>query len=255
MKAIGIIGFKKSGKTTLATLLARSLMKKGHRVAVIKHASQVIDHGDTDSGLFMKEIPEVAVITPENAEILFRDSLRLKDLISYLSADFLLIEGFKEINYFPKIVCLRNEEEREQFNDGLTLFTAGSDASLKDKKVIDYVISNEQDIDKMVIQIEKRAFLLPDMNCGDCGYQDCYGLARAIVKGTESWEKCVYYFEDSLSIYINKKRVYLNSFMSKLYQSILQGMLSPLKDINSLDKAMVEIKWNATGELKEKKSP
>jgi len=247
MKVIGIIGFKKSGKTTLTMSIARLLMDRGHSVAIVKHSSEPIDHQNTDTGQFMKEIDQVALVTPENSEIILKGNQNLKEIMSYFLADFLIIEGFKNLKYFPKIVCLKKEDEKIVLDDGLILFTAGIDASLKEKKVVDYMISEEKDLEEMVSQVEKRAFMLPDMNCGQCGYGDCYGLAKAIVKGSEVQQKCAY-SQDSISIHINKKKVYLNYFMSQLYQNMIYGMFSPLKDIDSLDNAKIEIELNSKSE-------
>lgn len=252
MKAIGIVGFKKSGKTTLTVSIARVLMERGYQVAVIKHSVESISHGNTDSGQFMKEIPQVAIIAPENSEIILKDGHQLKDIISYLSADFLIVEGFKQEKYFPKIVCLRQEEEKKVLDDGLVLFTAGLDASLKKNKAVDFLITVEEDVAKMVTEIEKRGFFLPEMNCGDCGYENCYGFAKAIVTGTASEEKCVF-SNSHLTIKVNKKRVYLNSFMSKLYQNMILGMFSSLKGIHSLENAHIEIKLNSEETLDVKK--
>lgn len=252
MKAIGIIGYKKSGKTTLTMALAESLIKKGHSVAIIKHSSNNIDYGNTDTGLFMEKASTVALITPDNSEIIFKGQYKLKDIISHLSEDILLIEGFKSLKYFPKILCVRNANDKKELEDDLTLFTAGMDNSLKKNKIANYLITDESDIDYMSKQIEENGFLLPDMNCGDCGYKDCYGLARAIMQGKESLEKCEYSFEENFLIQVNKRKIHLNPFMSKLYQSILHGMLSPLKDIDSLKNGLIEIKWNPTDNFNKK---
>ena len=249
MKAIGIVGFKNSGKTALTISIARLLKKKGHRVAVIKHSNEPVNHGDTDTGRFMKEISQVAIITPENSEIIFGDSRNLKEIISYFSAEFLIIEGFKNLKFFPKIICLRKEDKKEELDDGLALFAVGIDNSLKEKKFIDYLITDKKDLEKIVEQVEQKGFILPDMNCGKCGYQGCYGLAIETVKETASQKKCIY-FQNIISIYINKKRVYLNPFMSKLYQNMLYGMLSPLKGADSLENACIEISLSRIDKLK-----
>jgi len=218
-------------------------------VAVIKHSSEPVDHGNTDTGQFMKGVDRVALITPENSEIILKGNHNLKEIMSYFLVDFLIVEGFKNLKYFPKIVCLKKEDEKSALDDRLVLFTAGIDASLKEKKLINYLISEENDLKKMVSQVEKRAFMLPDMNCGKCGYGNCHGLAQAIVKGSEVQQKCVY-SQDIISIHINKKRVYLNYFMSQLYQNMIYGMFSPLKDIGSLENAKIEIELNSKSELK-----
>lgn len=239
MKAIGIIGYKKSGKTTLVVSLAKALQKKGYRIAMIKHTSEPLDHGHSDSGRFMEISSQVAVISPENTSIILREN-NLKKIYSFFSVDFILIEGFKKAKNYPKIVCLRNKEEENELSDGLILFKASMDHSLKENRVVDYSITNHQDIEEMANQIETRGFLLPDVNCGDCGYQNCYGLAQAIVKGLASDKDCIYSQKD-IKITVNKKEVFLNSFLSKLYKDIIYGMLSPLKDVKSLDQVKIEI--------------
>src|SRR6056297_3275595 len=162
MKVIGIAGFKKSGKTTLTMSIARSLMDRGHRVAVVKHSSEPVEHKNTDTGQFIKEIDRVALITPENSEIILKGNHNLKEIMSYFLVDFLIVEGFKNLKYFPKILCLKEEDKKNALDDGLVLFTAGIDVSLKEKKIVNYLISEENDLEEMVSQVEKRAFMLPD---------------------------------------------------------------------------------------------
>ncbi len=52
MKAVGIIGYKKSGKTTLGVRLAKELAGMGHRVGVVKHASCAIDFAEADTSKY-----------------------------------------------------------------------------------------------------------------------------------------------------------------------------------------------------------
>jgi molybdopterin-guanine dinucleotide biosynthesis protein B len=251
MKAIGIVGFKKSGKTTLVTAIARELSNKHYQVAVIKHSNEPLNHGKTDTGKFMLEVPEVALITPTHTEIIWKGSRDLKQVLPLLSADFLIVEGFKSLKYFPKVLCLRDDSEKDLLADGLELFTCGMDASWKERKVIDYLIGEEKDIKEMAMIIEQKSFLLPDANCGKCGYENCYNLAQAILEGKESIQKCSYN-QEHISVKVNGKKVELNQFMEKLYQSILVGMLAPLKDIDSLDGAEIEIKSKLTDSDKER---
>ncbi|GAG62683.1 unnamed protein product, partial [marine sediment metagenome] len=49
MKAVGITGYKKSGKTTLVVNLAQELSKRDYKVATIKHASEGIDRLNSDT--------------------------------------------------------------------------------------------------------------------------------------------------------------------------------------------------------------
>lgn len=243
MKAIGLVGFKKSGKTTLALRIARKLVEKKYKVAIVKHSDKSSFYEENDTDKFLKVVEKVIFITPDSTQIMISRKCDLKEILPLLNVDFLMIEGFKSLKYFPKILCIKNEEDKMLSNDGLSLFTVGLDSSLKKRGIVDYLVDEEEDLQEMITTIEKKAFILPDENCGKCGYQNCYELAQALVKGLENIEKCSYK-HDVLSIKINGKEVLLNQFMSKLYLSLIHGMLDPLKGIDPLPNALVEIKAN-----------
>ncbi len=249
MKAIAIVGFKNSGKTTLALKVARSLVNRNYRVAVIKHSSTAIPQGNNDSDYFLQEVDKVALITPERTDIMMKGQWDLKRIIPLLTADFLVIEGFKSLKYFPKVLCIKNEEEKKLLDDGLGIFSVGMEFSLKEKGIVDYAINEDEIFPEMIDQIEEKAFLLPDENCGKCGYENCHELAKAIVKGEELIDKCVH-LQDFLSIKINGKEVFLNQFMVKLYKNLIYGMLAPLKNIDPLEQAEIEIRTNMSGTSK-----
>jgi molybdopterin-guanine dinucleotide biosynthesis protein B len=65
------------------------------------------------------------------------------------------VEGFKRERLFPKIVCLREKEEKEELFDGLELFTA----SFKEE-IADYLISNDEHVREMAAIAMARAFEL-----------------------------------------------------------------------------------------------
>ena len=252
MKAIAIVGFKKSGKTTLALKIAKALINKNYRVAVLKHSSKAVEHELSDTDKFLKEIGRVALLTPESTEIMFQAQWDLKDVVPLLSADFLVIEGFKSLKYFPKVYCLKDKKEKELLDDGLGIFSAGLDASLQEEGFVDYLINEEKDLSVMVELIEQKGFFLPNKNCGKCGYENCYELARAIVRDEESPKKCIY-AQDYIDIKVNGKTIFLNPFMSQLYQSLIYSILAPLKDIDSLEQAVIEIKVDTTDALIKKR--
>ena len=49
MRMVGIVGYKNSGKTTLVRALAQELVKRGHRVAAVKHSSEGMDFLEKDT--------------------------------------------------------------------------------------------------------------------------------------------------------------------------------------------------------------
>jgi molybdopterin-guanine dinucleotide biosynthesis protein MobB len=104
MKVISVVGTKKTGKTTLVSVLVRSLARYG-RVGTIKNmAGHPVDRGDTkrhfDSGA------DVVIGLGQAKLKVTRDVGDLEDALIDLQAegmDFAVVEGFKK-SLLPKIV-------------------------------------------------------------------------------------------------------------------------------------------------------
>jgi molybdopterin-guanine dinucleotide biosynthesis protein B len=152
VKAIGIIGYHKSGKTTLGVRLCKELSARGLRVGVIKHVSCELHLADSDSSRYRPFASVVAAASPAEAEIIVRGEKNLDDLLRHCAdCDFILVEGFKKQTRFPKIVCLRTEEEKDDLFDGMELFSA----SLAEG-IADYLITRDDHVLEMAeIAVEK----------------------------------------------------------------------------------------------------
>jgi molybdopterin-guanine dinucleotide biosynthesis protein B len=220
VKAVGIVGFKKSGKTTLITRLSQELSSRGYRVAAIKHTPLHIFFPETDSSKFKEHCSFVAAIGQEETEIIIKGEKSIEDILAYCDSDIVLIEGFKREKTFPKIVCIRDEADKDELFDGLQLLTASFDGG-----GADFAITND---DQMATIIVERAFKLPGLNCADCGYQNCYELAKEIVKGKTTADECVS-LDPPISIQVNGSGLALNTFTAHLFKTTVLAMVSALK--------------------------
>jgi molybdopterin-guanine dinucleotide biosynthesis protein B len=156
VKAVGIIGYHKSGKTTLGVKLCKELSSKGLRVGVIKHVSCELQFADADSSRYRAVASVVAAASPAEAEVIVKGEKSLGDMLCYCAdCDFVFVEGFKKERRFPKIVCLREKEEKKELVDGMELFTA----SLKGG-IADYLTSNDEDVREMAAIVLDRAFVV-----------------------------------------------------------------------------------------------
>ena len=154
MKAVGIIGFHKSGKTTLGVKLCEALSMKGIRVGVVKHVSCELNLADSDSSRYRTFASVVAAASPGEAEIIIKGEKSLDDMLRYCTdCDLILVEGYKKEKKFPKIVCLRSREEKDELFDGLELFTASFEEG-----IADYLISSEEHVREMADVALERAF-------------------------------------------------------------------------------------------------
>ncbi|MGB6371444.1 MAG: molybdopterin-guanine dinucleotide biosynthesis protein B [Atribacterota bacterium] len=228
MRVIGITGYKKSGKTTLTLKLSDELIKIGYKVAVVKHINEDLDLVNSDTSKYKECLTQVAAITPKESVIFLKNKKNLEEIIKYFEADIILIEGFKKEITFPKIVCLREESEKAELFDGLQLCTAGFVSKGVDPKLCDFNILNDEDIKKIAKIVINKSFKLPNLDCGECGYQDCYGLAQEIVKGNKTLDDCSS-LEPSTLVKVNGETISMNPFISKIVKNTIIGLLSSLK--------------------------
>ncbi|MCK4424947.1 molybdopterin-guanine dinucleotide biosynthesis protein B, partial [Candidatus Bathyarchaeota archaeon] len=124
---IGVVGFRKSGKTTVVEGLVGELTKRGYRVATAKHISQkgfsMDQKGkDTWRHAAVGANPVVGVSDVETSVLIKNGMNRfsLDELLGFTpKADVILLEGFSRMvlsdEHVGKIFCVRNKDEYEGF--------------------------------------------------------------------------------------------------------------------------------------------
>lgn len=116
---IGIAGYKHVGKTTMVERLAAEFVRRGLRVATVKHAHHNIDvdePGRDSHRHRMAGAQEVALVSSSRwalmAELRGQDEPTLDEVVARFSpADIILIEGYKTHD-FPKIEVRRKSVTR-----------------------------------------------------------------------------------------------------------------------------------------------
>lgn len=242
MKVVGIIGYKDSGKTTLAHALARELTGRGHEVAVIKHSPHHLDLPGKNTAALGEAVSQVGFISPQESAVFWKKSLSLEDIIPYLEADIVLVEGFEKEKTYPKIVCLRGEpddadrDQSEDLFDGLAICAVGSADQMGEVAV---PLFGRDEVGMIADLVEEKAFKLPNLDCGGCGRETCYDLAREIVAGSGSVEDCVS-LQPATEVRVDGQPMPMNPFISGIVRSTIFGMLSPLKGFK---KGKIEIRF------------
>lgn len=231
LKVVGIVGYQDSGKTTLTRALARELTGRGYEVAVIKHSSHHLDLPGKDTAALREAVGQVGFISLRESAVFWKKRLGLENIIPYLEADIILVEGFKKEKTFPKIVCLRGKPDdadrgrSEDLFDGLAICAVGPAEQVEG---LDIPLLSRDEVNKIADLVEKKAFKLPNLDCEGCGYERCYDLAREIVAGTRSIEDCVS-LQPATKVRIDGQLLSMNPFISGIVRNAILGMLSSLK--------------------------
>ena len=111
---IGIVGWKKSGKTTLTVRLIEEFTRRGLAVSSVKHAHHAfqIDDGDTDSARHRRAgSGQVAIVSSKRwaivTELCDAPEPDFADVIARLApCDLVIVEGYK-LAAIPKIEARR----------------------------------------------------------------------------------------------------------------------------------------------------
>lgn len=119
VKILQVVGFKNSGKTTLALNLLKQAKATGKTVAAIKHHGHggplELPKADTDSMRLFEEGADCSIAYGDGVVQMHqrKQSATIEELIAYASLgspDLILVEGFKEAP-FEKVVMLRSAED------------------------------------------------------------------------------------------------------------------------------------------------
>jgi molybdopterin-guanine dinucleotide biosynthesis protein B len=150
------------------------------------------------------------------------------------------IKGFKKEKTVPKIVCLRGEpddadrDRSQDLFDGLAICAVGPADQMGGLSV---PLLGRDEVEMIADLVEEKAFKLPNLDCGGCGHERCYDLAREIVAGRGSVEECVS-LQPTTEVRIDGQPMPMNPFISGIVRRTILGLLSSLKGFK---KGKVEI--------------
>lgn len=230
MRVIGIIGYKNSGKTTLVVSLAQELSLRGLKIATVKHTHGQLDHQEKDTSRHKEYSYQVAAISDQETMLITKEQLGLEEILKFVKADIILVEGFKREKSYPKIICAKSKEELINLSDGLEICAYGD---VKCSEIP--ILNNIKDIADLVI---KKAFKLPNLNCKKCGLLNCYEFAKEVVVEKKNYQDCVS-LNPKVIVKVAGEQIPMTTFVERIIAGTIKGMLSSLK---SMTKGDIEIK-------------
>jgi len=221
MRAIAVVGYKKSGKTTLALELAEALKKLGQSVTLVKHSHHGFDEkAETDTARFRTSADMVMGFSPGGSFVSWPGERSLAELIPLVSTDFLVLEGGKTLGVMPRIIIADDEATAGDLDPDLALAVYGDHA-------LEGLMAT-RDVAGLARIAKGSGFLLPGLDCGACGRENCRGLAVDIVAGEATVEDCKAQ-NSAMRITVGGKPLPLNPFVERILKSGIQGMLAELK--------------------------
>lgn len=221
MRAIAVVGYKKSGKTTLALELARELKKLGHSVTLAKHSHHGFDEkAETDTARFREQADMVLGFSPGGSFVSWPVERAVTDLLPLVTTDFLVLEGGKTLGILPRIIIAPDEATARDLDPELALAAYG-DAAYEG-------LMATRDVAGLARIAANEGFLLPGLDCGACGRENCRALAADIVSGEATIEDCKAQ-GGSIRISVGGKQLPLNPFVERILGSGIRGLLAELK--------------------------
>ena len=138
---VGIIGFSRSGKTTLAIELIRRFSALGERVAYVKHTHHAVGSlGEGgDSGRALDAGAAVVVVAddeeaikwgpdgPRGVPTPYDDPL---SLVASLDADRVFVEGWKDLRLWPVLLVERAGQETMRPVEGIAAVVSDFEETL-----------------------------------------------------------------------------------------------------------------------------
>jgi molybdopterin-guanine dinucleotide biosynthesis protein B len=222
MKGVQILGYKKSGKTTLCVELLARLRDMGLTPAALKCTHNPgLDKEDTDTDRFLHHCRAVGALAGGESALFWNETRSVTDMVSLLRGDVLVVEGGREHAIAPRVLLLRQPEEAASLSDpGLVLCTYGP--------VTVPGLPRVETVAALADLVLERGFVLPGLDCGACGRESCLALGADILAGRAGLDACVS-AHPGMTVTVGGRSLALNPFVARVLSSGIRGLLSELK--------------------------
>ncbi|BBD07365.1 molybdopterin-guanine dinucleotide biosynthesis protein MobB [Desulfovibrio ferrophilus] len=221
MIAVSIVGYKDTGKTTLALALGEELRSRGVSIAAVKFTHHDgVDIEGTDTERLRRVYGSAALLSPDGAALFWEGKRYLPDLLPLLNADVVVVEGGKSLGWLPRILLLRSIADAGSLGEDLALASYGD--------VEGYKMNHVTDVSALADLVLEKGFALAGLDCGACGRPDCASLARDIVAGKATVKECQSQFS-GVEVTVGGNTIAMNPFVQRVFSASLVGMLKEFK--------------------------
>ncbi|MBE5781105.1 MAG: molybdopterin-guanine dinucleotide biosynthesis protein [Clostridiales bacterium] len=235
MKAISMVGFSKSGKTTACEAAISELTKRGYKVGSVKNIHKEnfsLDDPTSNTGRHRAAgAYQTIARCPDDTAILLPHTLTPRELIRQFDCDYLILEGVRDV-LCPVIQFAKTAEDLPAVPDPRTVAYAGVLANTGLTELNGMPVLNPlKDAGAFADFIEQHAFApLPDVEpecCGKCG-SDCPGFCADVISGKRDRDECAQY-DQSITLRVGGKQLHLVPFVERILRNTLIGIVKELE--------------------------
>ncbi len=233
MFAFQVCGSSNTGKSTLIAGLIPFFLRDNKSICVVKdiHAGDFeMDTAGKDTYWFKKKGAGMVVARgPAETDIYLNKSMKLEEIVPFISAEWLIIEGMREAA-LPRIVCGKTQEDVDSYLDDRTFLISGPFSRTRTTYGGLPVRGNEGAEESAFIyeKIVSVVFpLLPLTDCGACG-MTCSEFTTAVISGKKSRTDC-FPPPPSVLVRIGSAEIPLNPFVQKIMKNTVLSILRELK--------------------------
>lgn len=251
---VDVVGYKNAGKTSIVERIVSGVSAQGYRTCVFKHVHDPdfsIDVFGKDSWRAAEAGAERVVLVSEREKVTIERAKFEKEKLSHLLTlgeefDLILLEGFKSLRptgvdiYY--VLATRNEDDIQNLSrDRENILFVNSPVPVKTDIVGQVQVGNlladeetaREFVDETIIPLIRTGRIwktLPDLDCGECGYESCREMAEAIARKKDLGAKCTVESDTSrLVIQIGETRLAMKRFVQDLIRGSILAMVSTLK--------------------------
>ncbi|WP_320007599.1 molybdopterin-guanine dinucleotide biosynthesis protein MobB [Maridesulfovibrio sp.] len=221
MKAIAIVGKKKTGKTTMGLALVKKLTEKGYKVGVLKHSHHGFDGAEgADTEEYKKIASCVAAYSPSESFVSWKQERTVQDLIPLMDADIIIMEGGNKVGWLPRVIMVREDNDDKEFYPELALRQIPACNSENPP--------SEELLEELADLVLEKGFLLPGLNCKACGRDYCMDFVADIIAGKARVSGCQA-MKTQMSVTCNGSELGFNPFVADMLSAGITAMLQQLK--------------------------
>ncbi|WP_320172254.1 molybdopterin-guanine dinucleotide biosynthesis protein MobB [Maridesulfovibrio sp.] len=221
MKAISIVGKKKTGKTTVGLALVKCLTDRGLKVGVVKHSHHGFDGIEgADTEEYKAIASAVAAYSPSQSFVSWAAERTVQDMIPLMDVDVIVMEGGNKVGWLPRIIMVREDNDDKEFYPELAL--KQMPACTRETP------PSPAEIEKLADLVLEKGFILPGLNCGACGREFCMDFVADIIAGKARVSGCQAK-AGSMSVTCNGSELGFNPFVSDILSAGITAMLRQLK--------------------------